>query len=124
MRSRTGRRLVVALALVVAIAAAVPLATTTASDRALAAEADHVAGHLERAGCLTDWGADEGAATRSASVTGVTADGLRVRVQLPYAYTTQVDGETVYADTSSEAVYEVGPTSTRRVSGDEISPCS
>lgn len=105
--------------LVVAAAVAVPLA----ERRALRAEQAHVADRLGTAACLDDWGVNEGAGpSREASVTGVTAGGLRVAVTLPYAYST-TDGGTVYADTASEAVYAVTLTDARRLGGETVDPC-
>ena len=98
-------------------------AVTSAQERALRAEDAHVTDHLERASCLDDWGTREGAVTERASVTGRAPLGVRVSVTLPYAYRVEIDGEPVFADTSSDAVYEVTVFGTRRVGGDEISPC-
>ncbi|MFT4885736.1 MAG: hypothetical protein ACI8U4_003264 [Natronomonas sp.] len=92
-------------------------------QRALAAEEDYVAAQLEDESCLTDWGTREGAATQRAEVTGVSDEGIRVKVRLPYAYTTEQDGETMHADAVSEATYAVTRTDARRVRGDDISPC-
>lgn len=112
--------LVAAVALVAVCAAAVPLA----ERRALSAEERHVTVRLDDAPCLDDWGVNEGAGpSRAASVTGVAGGGLRVAVTVPYAYRTTVDGETVYADGASEAVYAVTLAGTRRLRGDEIAPC-
>lgn len=90
---------------------------------ALAAEDEYATAQLEDESCLTHWGTREGAATQRAEVTGVSDGGVRVEVSLPYAYTTEQDGETIYADMTSKAVYEVTRTDIRRVRGDEISPC-
>lgn len=116
------RTLLAGLAVVLVVstaAAAVPLA----ERRALAAEESYVADRLDDADCLDDWGTMEGAATKRVAVTGVTPGGLRVSVEMPYAYTTEVDGERVFADTASEAVYAVSPTDARRERGDEITLC-
>lgn len=117
----SNRTLLVGLALLVVAAAA--LSVPLAERRALDAEASHVADRLEDAPCLADWGTNEGAASGYVAVTGATAGGLRVAVGLPYAYTTETDEGTVYADSVSEAAYVVGPTGARRVSGDRIAPC-
>ncbi|MFC7020196.1 hypothetical protein ACFQHP_10880 [Halomicroarcula sp. GCM10025743] len=117
----SGRPLGVVLALVVVLGGVA--AVTTAQQRALRAEEAHVVDHLERAPCLDEWGTSEGAVTKRASVTGLTLFGVRARVAMPYAYRVEVDGETVFADTSSKAVYEVTVVGTRRVAGDEIAPC-
>jgi hypothetical protein len=90
---------------------------------ALSAEESYVADQLETASCLTDWGANEGAANKEAAVTDLTPRGVYVSVSLSYAYTTQNDNETIHADTASKAVYEVTLNDTRRISGDDISPC-
>ena len=99
------------------------LAVPIAEERALGAEERYVSSQLEDASCLGSWGTNEGTVSRAARITGVTASGLRVSVTLPYAYMTERDGQTIHADTASEAVYAVSLTGTRRVSGDTISPC-
>ncbi|WP_276271526.1 hypothetical protein [Haloarcula litorea] len=117
---RTALSAVLALCVVLAGVAAV----WGAEQRALAAEADHVRDRLDGATCLTDGGVNEGAGpSRSARVTGVSPGGLRVSVTLPYAYTVGAGDDRVFADTASEAVYEVGPLGVRRVRGTEIDPC-
>lgn len=108
----------------VLIVAVVGISAFGAHQRALAAEQEYVAAQLENESCLTEWGVNEGAATQRVSVTGVTADGLRVAVRLPYAYTVaDENGELIFADTSSNAVYAVTFTETRRIRGDTISIC-
>jgi hypothetical protein len=121
-REVTTRRLLagVVLLLVVASVWTVPLA----GQRALAAEEDYVADRLSDTLCLTDWGVNEGAGpSRDASITGLSTSGVRVHVTVPYAYTTESDGEPVFADTTSEATYVVTPVTTRRVSGDDLPAC-
>jgi hypothetical protein len=121
-REVTTRRLLagVVLLLVVASVWTVPLA----GQRALAAEEDYVADRLSDTLCLTDWGVNEGAGpSRDASITGLSTSGVRVHVTVPYAYTTESDGEPVFADTASEATYVVTPVTTRRVSGDDVPTC-
>lgn len=116
--------LVSTFVLVLLIVAGSTLASIIAEDRALDAEEDYVAGNLEDTSCLTEWGTSEGAGpSKDASVTKVTTSGVRVTVTLPYAYTAESDGETVYADTASEALYRVKFTGTQRLAGDEITPC-
>lgn len=116
--------LVSTFVLVLLIVAGGALATITVEDRALDAEEEYVASNLENRSCLTEWGTREGAGpSTDASVTKVTTSGVRVTVTLPYAYTTESDGETIYADTASEAVYQVNFTETQRLTGDEITPC-
>ncbi|SEF59195.1 hypothetical protein SAMN04488133_0209 [Halobellus limi] len=118
------RTLLVALAIAVVVAFGVLGAISAAEHRALDAESEHVAQQLGSAPCLTDWGVDEGAGPRrDASVTGVTAASIRVDVTIPYAYTTETDDGAVYADTASEATYEVSLAGLRRVRGDDVSPC-
>jgi hypothetical protein len=121
-REVTTRRLLagVVLLLVVASVWTVPLA----GQRALATEEDYVADRLSDTLCLTDWGVNEGAGpSRDASITGLSTSGVRVHVTVPYAYTTESDGEPVFADTASEATYVVTPVTTRRVSGDDLPVC-
>ncbi|MFC7028653.1 hypothetical protein ACFQJ5_15545 [Halomicroarcula sp. GCM10025324] len=116
-------RLLLAVVLVAAVVLGSVGTVTSAQQRALNAEDAHVTSHLERAPCLDDWGTREGAVTERASITGLAPLGVRVSVTLPYAYRVDVDGETVFADTSSDAVYAVTALGTRRVGGDEIAPC-
>lgn len=92
-------------------------------DRARSAEEKHVSEQLEAATCLTDWGVNEGAVQKEVSITGVTSNGVLVKVVVPYAHTVETDEGPLFADTSSEAVYEVSLTKTTRVRGDTISPC-
>ena len=94
-----------------------------AQQRALRVEEAYVASQLENAKCLDSWGTNEGAVTKRASVTGPAPLGARVSVRVPYTYRVDSDGGPVFADTSSEAVYAVSISGTRRVSGDEIAPC-
>jgi hypothetical protein len=118
----TTRRLLYGLVLLVVVVGVwtVPLA----GQRALAAEEDYVADRLSDTLCLTDWGVNEGAGpSRDASITGLSTSGVRVHVTVPYAYTTESDGEPVFADTASEATYVVTPVTTRRVSGDDLPVC-
>lgn len=120
MRSR---RLLIGGAIAVLLVLAGLAAAHGAQQHALDTEATHVANQLRDEPCLDDWGANEGAATKSAGITGLAPTGLRVSVSLPYAYRVDHDGEPVFADTASEAVYAVTLFGTRRVSGDEIDPC-
>jgi hypothetical protein len=118
----TARRLLYGLVLLVVVVGVwtVPLA----GQRALAAEEDYVADRLSDNPCLTDWGVNEGAGpSRDASIRGLSTSGVRVHVTVPYAYTTESDGEPVFADTASEATYVVTPVTTRRVSGDDLPVC-
>lgn len=116
------RTLLVTLAALVVLGSLLSL--PLAERRALSAERAHVADRLDAAPCLDDWGVNEGAGpSREASVTGVTAGGVRVAVTVPYAYTTEADGGTVYADAASEAVYAVTLADARRVRGDRVAPC-
>jgi hypothetical protein len=95
-----------------------------AGQRALAAEEDYVADRLSDTPCLTDWGVNEGAGpSRDASITKLSTSGTHVRVTVPYAYTTEHDGEPIFADTASEATYVVTPVTTRRVGGDALPAC-
>lgn len=122
--SITRRRLLGGLGLVTAGGAGAALSGQLAIRRAFAAEEAYVADRLDDADCLSDWGVDEGGATKRSSVVGPVPVGLRVAIELPYAYTTETEeGEPLFADTASEAVYDVTPLGTRRVRGDEISPC-
>jgi len=111
---------VVVLVLLIMTVAVSPI---IAEQRALNAEEKFVANQLQNESCLKDWGANEGAATIDASVTGMTTDGYRVKVSMPYAYTVERDGEDIFADFPSEAVYIVSFTVTRRIQGEEISIC-
>lgn len=117
------RRLLLGVGLATVVVLGGVAAVTTAQQRALRAEDAHVADHLEQAPCLGEWGTREGAVTERASVTGLAPFGVRVRVTMPYAYRVTVDGERVFADTGSNAVYEVTVFGTRRIDGDEVAPC-
>lgn len=118
----TSRRLLIggAIAVLVVVGGA---ATYGAERRASNAEEAYVAARLENASCLDGWGTNEGAASGNAAVTDLAPLGVRVTVRVPYAYRVETDGEPVFADTASEAVYEVTLLGTRRVGGDDISPC-
>lgn len=117
------RRLIAGVVLALVVTAGL-LSVQVAESRAMDAESAYVTAQLESASCLSDWGINEGAGpSADASVTGVTASGVRVSVTLPYAYTVEREGEPLFADTASRAVYEVSLTGTRRVRGDTISPC-
>lgn len=117
------RRLLIGLALASLLVLAGVLSVQAAERRAATAEATHVSEQLGEASCLTDWGTNEGTVRREVSVTGLTLQGLRISVRLPYATTTETDEGSLHADTVSEAAYLVTPGETRRVSGDEIAPC-
>jgi len=100
------------------------LSVPLAQGRAVSAERAHLTDRLSTASCLTDWGVNEGAGPeQNASVTGITLGGLQVSVTVPYAYSMPYENETLHADAGSNAVYEVGLTNARRVSGDDVSPC-
>lgn len=116
------RNVVFGVTLVI-IAAAGVVSGFVAEQRALDAEEAYVAEQLRDEPCLTDRGVNEGAATRRVSITGVTAGGVRVAVSVPYAYTVERNGEPIFADTASDAVYGVTLTSTRRIRGDDIDIC-
>lgn len=62
-------------------------------------------------------------ATPEMAVTGLSGGGLRVTVAVPYHVVEQESNQTTVSDTTSEAVYRVTPTETRRLSGDDISYC-
>jgi hypothetical protein len=99
------------------------LTVAVAERRAVAAEERHLTARLSDATCLDDSGVGEGTETYATSVAGLTPRGVVVSVQVPYAYTVERDGTTVYADTASEAAYVVGPGGTTRRGGDTVSPC-
>lgn len=116
------RRLLPGIAFVVVFAAV--LSVPLAEHRALSAEGDYLEDRLENAPCLADWGTFEGSGpSANASVTGVDAFGLRVRITVPYSYRTRSENTTIHADTASRAVYIVSPVHARRVSGDAVSVC-
>ncbi|WP_436911580.1 hypothetical protein [Halosimplex marinum] len=116
------RRARVAVAVVVLVLGALA-AVSLAQQRALAAERAHVTDRLGDASCLSDWGVDEGTATREASVTGLSITGLEVSVRVPYAYTQPLGDETLHADAAATATYRVSVTGAHRVAGDSIDPC-
>ncbi|MFB6184723.1 MAG: hypothetical protein ABEI96_09235 [Haloarculaceae archaeon] len=117
------RRTVLAGLIVGVVALGAVATVASAPTRATNAESDYVATRLADAACLDDWGVNEGAASGSVAVTGLSPGGVRVSVTLPYAYRVETDEGPVFADTASEAVYVVSPFRTRRISGDEIAPC-
>lgn len=120
------RNVLLTVLLILAIAGGSVLSVSIASQRAIAAEEAYVSARLENASCLTNWGINEGAAYQheKASLSKLTARGIKVDVQIAYAYRTTTDeGQTVYADSVSHAVYLVTPANTYRSSGDTISPC-
>lgn len=95
-----------------------------AQDRAFAAEETYVANQLDNASCVVEWGVNDGVGLQpEKSVTGFSGGGLRVVVTVPYHVAEDDGNQTTVGDTVSEAVYTVTPTDTRRLSGDEISPC-
>ena len=119
------RRVGPAVAVVLLVAVAGILSATAAERRALAAEEDLLADRLSAATCLETWGTNEGGGPRrEATVTGIAADGVRVRVTVPYAYSTTIDGRTLHADAASRAVYVVSVGASRRIAGDTVAPCS
>lgn len=118
------RTRLLALAFVVTVVAAVPLSIVVLEQRALSEEEAYIAHQLENASCLTDWGVNEGAGPRrDASITKRTGFSVLVRVTVPYSHTVKTDDGQLFADSASEATYEVTFTDARRISGDEISPC-
>lgn len=117
------RTLFLGFALAALVVLAGVLSVPVAEGRALSAEEAYVADQLEDASCLGDWGANEGAATKDATVTNWTAQGVHVTVSMPYAYTTESEEGTIHADAVSEAVYLVTALDARRLSGDTIAPC-
>jgi hypothetical protein len=117
------RRALFALALTLVLVIAGVGAVQAAEGRAADAERAYITDRLENAACLEDWGVDEGAVSRSVAVTGPSGVGLRVAVTMPYAHTVEIDGEAVFADTATEAVYRVTLTDTTRLEGDTVAPC-
>jgi hypothetical protein len=118
----SSRRVVYGIALLIVVAGAVG-SVFAAQQRALTAEEVYVSNQLANKSCLSDWGINEGVGVGEGSTTGVTVGGVRVAVTLPYAYTTETDEGTVYADSISHAVYAVTATDVHRISGDRISIC-
>lgn len=90
-----------------------------AKERALAAEKVYVEKYLKKASCLENWGTRPTTASKEATVTGRTAEGVRVEVSHPYSYST---GDTE-ADLASKGAYLVTIDGTARISGDSVSPC-
>ena len=124
MKSRvlSKRTLIFSVTLVIIVADGV-VSGFVAEQRALDAEEEYAAEQLGDEPCLTDWGVNEGAATKQVSITGVTAGGVRVAVSMPYAYTVERNGTPIFADTASDAVYAVTFTDTRRIRGEAIAIC-
>ena len=90
-----------------------------AKKRALAAEKEYLADRLRNASCLQNWGTTPTTSNERATVTGRTADGVRVEVHHPYSYST----DATEADFASSARYVVTADAVRRVDGDSVSPC-
>jgi hypothetical protein len=90
-----------------------------AKERALAAEKEYLAGQLRSAPCLDDWGTYPTTASKEATVTERTTDGVRAEVVHPYSYST----DRTEADGASSAEYLVTDHETTRVDGDVVTPC-
>lgn len=90
----------------------------TARERALDAEGSYVTDILQNQSCLEDWGTTATTASKQATVTKRTSDGVYVEVTYPYWYTT----EHVEGDSSTEARYVVTDENTERRSGDPVTP--
>ena len=90
-----------------------------AKERALAAEKEYLVGQLEDAPCLDGWGTYPTTASKRATVTDRTPEGVRVEVVHPYSYST----DSTEADGASRGEYLVTADEARRVDGDTVAPC-
>ncbi len=91
-----------------------------ATGRAPAAEKQYIVERLQNASCLDSWGAWGGTYSKSATITGGTADGVYVNVSHPYWYGFEEDS----VDGGTDARYFVTNERVRRVHGDTVSaPC-
>lgn len=124
MVSVSRRRLLYGLVLAVLVIGGGFSAIGAAEQRAFSAEETYVTNQLDDASCLVEWGVNEGVGLKpKMAVTGLAGNGLRVTVAMPYHVAEQDSNQTTVGDTTSEAVYRVTPTETRRLSGDDISYC-
>ena len=88
-----------------------------ARERALDAEETYLRERLRNVSCLEDWGTTPTTASREATVTDRTGDGVHVQVTHPYWYST----DQTEADGASEALYVVTDGSAERVRGESLS---
>ena len=89
----------------------------TAKRRALAAEESYLTDKLQSVSCLEEWGTTATTASRDATVTNRTSDGVHVEITHPYWY----HSERVEADASTNALYIVTADSVERKRGDSVS---
>lgn len=94
------------------------ISNENATERALSAEADYIFSQLANASCV-DRGAPSGHGNEHAEVIKRTNQGVHVRVDHPYHYSS---GE-LEADAETTARYRVNQTSAIRLRGSSISPC-
>lgn len=96
---------------------------------ALDAEEVYLSKHFANATCLEDWGTYPTTASKEASVTNRTAEGVYMDVVHPFSYRTKPkevgEGKKVQteADGASEASYLITDNSSIRLQGDAIAPC-
>ncbi|RDI72762.1 hypothetical protein [Halopelagius longus] len=96
------------------------LSNEEARERALTAEETHITEAFENASCVEGWGLTSYVGQeKDATVTDRTAEGVVVEVTHPFWYST----EQVEADARSNARYLVTAEGTRRLDGDDVSPC-
>lgn len=88
----------------------------TAKERALAAEESHLAETLGNVGCLDEWGTTATTASKRATISNRSSDGVYVAVTHPYWYYT----DEVEADGSTNALYVVTAETTERKRGDPV----
>ena len=91
-----------------------------AKESALEAEQSHIKNQLERANCLDEW--DTGSATvePEARISSRADSGVYVNVTYPFS-TTRYG---TVSDRASTARYLITEQESRRMNGDDISPCS
>jgi hypothetical protein len=92
---------------------------TEAKERALSAEESYLSAQLEDQDCLESWGTNPSTAVKTAALTGLSTDGVVLKLSHSYWYST----DSVHADLRSSARYLVNTTDETRLSGDEIDPC-
>lgn len=91
-----------------------------AEERALSAEEEYITNRFENASCVNEWGLNSYTGfEKDAKVTNRTTDGFEVAVSHPYWWSNnQTD-----ADGGSKSRYLITAETTKRISGDEVSPC-
>ena len=108
------------LTLLVLVGGVILITDGRAKHYALTHEEAYLQAQLENASCINTYGTYETTTEKQASVIDHRLDGVVVRVNHPYSYSTNQ----TEADSSSKATYFVGIDITRRVEGEPLYlPC-